>query len=116
MEQGQRLADKNDVLEHGPIRLHLVSGHAQVDDLSVELQPKQFHLLAYLIRNADRAIPTDELWRNVFRCQNALGGSHVRRQIMELRRRLGSAGVLIQTARAGYRLSSSDPSTSLSAE
>jgi DNA-binding response OmpR family regulator len=104
MESGQVVVNSADVLVHGAIRLHLVSGHAEVAGVPVDLQPKQFHLLAYLIHHSGRPITSAELWSNVFRCRCALRGSHVRRQIMELRRRLGPAAVLLQTARSGYVL------------
>jgi DNA-binding response OmpR family regulator len=104
MERGRAAASTGDVIVHGPIRLYLVAGHVEVDGARVDLQPKQFHLLAYLMRNPGRAIANEEFWTHVFGYRHALCGSHVRRQIMELRRRLGSAGALIRTARSGYLL------------
>jgi two-component system, OmpR family, response regulator len=107
MERGRAAASTADVVVHGPIHLHLVAGYAEVDGVRIELQPKQFHLLAYLMRNAERPIASEEFWTHVFGYRHALCGSHVRRQIMELRRRLGSAGALIRTARSGYFLADS---------
>jgi len=107
MDRGRAAASTADVVVHGPIRLDLVAGHVEVDGARVDLQPKQFYLLAYLMRNPARPIANEEFWTRVFRYQHALCGSHVRRQIMELRRRLGAAGTLIRTARSGYFLADS---------
>lgn len=108
MDHGDSSLVAHDGANFGPIRLDLVAGYAEVAGSSVELQPKQFHLLAYLLQNAGRPVPSSELWQAVFRCRSPLCGSHVRRQIMELRRRLGSAGEMIRTTRAGYILKAVD--------
>jgi DNA-binding response OmpR family regulator len=90
------------VLSYGPIRMNLIEGHVQVEGASVELQPKQFHTLAYLMSCASRDVPIGELIAHVFRTSQAASSSNVRRQIMELRRRLQTAGELIVTTRRGY--------------
>ena len=105
MDDPKALPAAEGMIAHGPIRVDLMTGYVEVDGSAVDLQPKQFYLLAYLIQRAGRAVASQELWASVFRNSRLQQGSHVRRQIMELRRRLGSAGRLIVTTPTGYALS-----------
>jgi DNA-binding winged helix-turn-helix (wHTH) protein len=61
-------------------------------------------VLVCLMQQPGQSVPTRELHARVFRTTRTGSGSHVRRQIMELRRRLGDAGALIATTRTGYCL------------
>jgi DNA-binding response OmpR family regulator len=51
----------------------LLARHAELNGRLVHLSPHEFNLLAYLARHASRAIPFDELWREVWHCDPSGG-------------------------------------------
>ncbi|HVU05983.1 MAG TPA: response regulator transcription factor [Polyangiaceae bacterium] len=87
-------------LEFGPIGVNLVTQTVTVDGAPVDVQPAQFRILVQLLSRIGTAVPYEEL------TGGAVRGSHddssIRFQIHVLRRRLGHAGKLIETARNGY--------------
>jgi DNA-binding response OmpR family regulator len=91
-------------LSCGPIAVDFLRQSARVDGREVELQPLQLRLLGYLIRNAGRAVSSEELRSEVFRVVQSPGSTSVARQICVLRERLGDAGELIVTSAGGYRI------------
>jgi DNA-binding response OmpR family regulator len=48
-------------MEHGPFVLNLNKYEATLDGRPVDLTAREFMLLVYLMRNADRAVPPQEL-------------------------------------------------------
>lgn len=86
----------------GPITLDLVSQTASVDGARVDLQPTQVRLLAQLLASPGRALSLAELIEGTFRGTHHDGGGNLRYQVHELRRKLGSAGKLIETSPGGY--------------
>jgi DNA-binding response OmpR family regulator len=53
--------DPEHILRRGPFVLNLKKYEVTLDGRPVELTPREFMLLVYLIRNADRAVPPQEL-------------------------------------------------------
>ncbi len=50
----------------GPLRVDLARYTVTLDDEAVELTPREFALLTYLVRNAGRAIPREEIIEQVW--------------------------------------------------
>ena len=57
----------------GRLSIDLLARRAELNGRLVHLSPHEFDLLAYLARHAGRAIPHDELWREVWHCDPAGG-------------------------------------------
>jgi DNA-binding response OmpR family regulator len=53
-------------LEAGPIKMDLDGRRVYRDDLEMELQPKQFELLRYLMQNRGTVLTRDQLLQNVW--------------------------------------------------
>jgi two-component system, OmpR family, response regulator len=69
----------------------------------VELTPTQYRLLDYILRNIGRPISPSEFKQSIFRSEQTVDSSKLRVHIFELRRRLGSVGLLIESVRGkGY--------------
>ncbi len=96
------------VLCHGPIALDLLMQSVRVDGALVDLQPTQFRLLATLIAHVGKSFSPEELVEATLRGSHQSGGVNIRFQIHTLRRRLGDAGVLIETTRRGYGIGVGD--------
>lgn len=90
------------VLGYGPIRVELVTQTVTVDDEMVDLQPAQFRILAQMLTNCGRPLTIRELVDGSLRGTHGDGSANVRFQIHSLRRRLGSAGALVQRTPGGY--------------
>lgn len=91
-------------LNHGALHIRLLEGSCFIGGMRVWLQPKQFFLLACLMASRGEPVSGEQLWTNVFGTARHNTGSHLRRQIMELRRRLTPFSVSIDTTAKGYRL------------
>ncbi|MDD9945684.1 MAG: winged helix-turn-helix domain-containing protein [Myxococcales bacterium] len=98
------MLDQRGQLVSGNIVVNVVEGTVFAHGEEVPLQPKQLQLLIYLVWNRGRPIKRAELQRRVFRTTQQHDSSSVRRQILELRRRLGCAGERIETTPEGYIL------------
>jgi DNA-binding response OmpR family regulator len=61
LEQAQDTAGEPHMLKRGPFVVNLKKHEAMIDGQPVELTPREFMLLVYLMRNADRAISAQEL-------------------------------------------------------
>jgi two-component system KDP operon response regulator KdpE len=88
---------------YGSIEIEPVERTVTVQGSRVDLTPTQFRLLDYIIRNVGRAIGPGEFKRSIFKSEQSIDSSKLRVHIYELRRRLGSVGRLIESARGkGY--------------
>jgi DNA-binding response OmpR family regulator len=92
------------VLRAGPLRVDLAQHTVTVDNRPVELTPKEFELTALLVRHPGRAFSRDYLIEKVWGYE-ALGSDRtVDTHVLRLRKKLGSAGDLIETVWGiGYR-------------
>jgi two-component system KDP operon response regulator KdpE len=57
------------VINIGQVTVNLLARQVTRDGLPVHLPALEFDLLAYLARQAGRAVPYAELWREVWHCQ-----------------------------------------------
>ena len=105
----------------GPLRLDLVERLASLHGAALDLAPREFDLLAYMMRHAPRVVSRDMLARDVWRCtQRATPLDNVIDvHITRLRRKLDNTGHeplagkglrLIHTVRGmGFCLSLTEP-------
>ena len=92
-------------LQTGPLRVDLAAHIATIDDRPVDLTPKEFDLLALLVRNPGRAFSRDYLIEKVWGYDAAGSDRTVDTHVLRLRRKLGAAGERIETVwGVGYRL------------
>ncbi len=98
--------------EQGGLRVDLLRRVVQVDRAEVMLTPREYDLLAVLVRNAGRVITHQQLLRLVWGAEHGGEIQSLRVYIGHLRQKLGaSAAALIRTeAGIGYRLQDPAPS------
>ncbi|MBI5245050.1 MAG: response regulator transcription factor [Elusimicrobia bacterium] len=93
------------VLEIGPIRVDSEQGLAQVSGRAVRLTPKEFALLETFMRRPERVIKRSCLLETVWGYDSAVRPRVVDLTLFRLRRKLGEAGLLLETLPGfGYRL------------
>ncbi len=91
------------VLSAGDLTLDPASRDVRVGGLAVELTPREFVLLEYLIRNAGRAVAKTELLDHVWDNGADVGANAVEVYVGYLRRKIGSDR-LVTVRGAGYKL------------
>jgi DNA-binding response OmpR family regulator len=93
------------ILEDGPLRVDLGGHTASVDGQILDLTPKEFDLLAMLVRNPGRAFARDYLLDKVWGYDyGGLDTRTVDTHVLRLRKKLGSVGNRIETVwGVGYR-------------
>jgi DNA-binding response OmpR family regulator len=84
------------------ISLNLVTQIASVDGTAIDLQPAQTRILAQLLAHPGQRFGVNELTKSSLRGNHDQAGGNMRFQIHALRRRLGTAGRLIETLDRGY--------------
>jgi two-component system alkaline phosphatase synthesis response regulator PhoP len=94
------------ILSGGPVELRLVSRQAIVAGRALELTRLEFDLLAHLLKHPERAFKREELLAAVWNYPTGVETRTLDKHVESLRRKLGSAGVLVQTVHGvGYRFS-----------
>lgn len=88
-DPGDLLAAGSDLLDGGSVRVDLLRRVATVDGRDIELPPKEFAVLAELVRRSGQPVPTRELARLVWPDGDGVTGEDVRRTIYRLRTLLG---------------------------
>lgn len=93
------------VLEVGNIELDVAARSCTVGDRPVELTPREFSVVEYLMRRQGEVVPKVEILEHVWDFAFDGGDNVVEVHVSALRRKLGSAA--IETVRgAGYRMGS----------
>ena len=92
--------------QHGGLTVDLLSRRVWVENDELMLTPREYDLLAALVRNAGRVITHQQLLSMVWGPKHAEDTQYLRVHISHLRQKLGSTGSgLIRTeAGIGYRL------------
>jgi len=98
------------VLRAGDLTLDPASHDVRVGAVPVELTPKEFVLLEYLIRHAGRAVAKTELLDHVWDNSVDVGANAVEVYVGYLRRKIGSDRLLTVRG-AGYKLVPLEPAT-----
>jgi two-component system response regulator MprA len=92
-------------LRVGPITLDEAARRVTVDDMSVDLSPREFSLLECLLRHPGQTLTRDQLLDQAWPFGVAVTPNAVDAYIHYLRDKLGAAGRQIETVRGvGYRL------------
>lgn len=92
------------VLLVGPLRVDVGQHVASVEGRPVELTPKEFDLLALLVRHPGRAFSRDYLMEKVWGFESGGSDRTVDTHILRLRKKLGPVGDRIETVWGiGYR-------------
>jgi two-component system OmpR family response regulator len=93
-------------LAYGKLHLDLLTRALTVAGRPLELQPRQFDVLAYLIEYAGRFVDEDEFLERMWRSRHDPRSSVVRVQISLLRKALGEHADVIETGinRRGWRV------------
>ncbi len=82
---------QNSVLQAGMIEVDLTAGLVRVSGTLVELSPKEFGLLEFLMRNRDRVCSTETLISNVWPTDSTTSVESIRSIVNRLRSKLESA-------------------------
>jgi DNA-binding response OmpR family regulator len=94
----------------GAITVDLVARRAFVTDAEVTLTPKEFDLLAALVRRPGRVQPREDLMRQVWRTEWFGATKTLDMHVSTLRRKLGpAAGQLVTVRGVGFRLDAEGP-------
>jgi len=97
--------DAPPVLSAGPLEIDLAQHTVSVDGDSVDLTPKEFDLLALLVRNPGRAFARDYLLEKVWGYDYPGFDRTVDTHVLRLRKKLGPCGEKIETVwGVGYKL------------
>ncbi|HEX9017426.1 MAG TPA: response regulator transcription factor [Chloroflexota bacterium] len=96
------------VLAEGALRIDTGEHTVSVGGKPVELTPKEFDLLAFLVRNAGRAFGRDYLLEKVWGYESGAFDRTVDTHILRLRKKLGELGERVETVwGVGYRFAKS---------
>lgn len=99
----RRLNEKRPgVVEWGPVSVDLIGAYATFDGRSLDLQPLQLRILAYLVANAGTVVPATAIRERVLRTQSHRRSTSIARQISTLRHHFGKE--LISTIHDGYAI------------
>jgi DNA-binding response OmpR family regulator len=94
----------------GPLRLEWRARSVTVDQVPVELTPREFALLAHLAEEPDRPVGRAELLEAVWHARFDPGTNVVEVYVNRVRAKLGRHSWMLETVRgAGYRLRGGRP-------
>jgi DNA-binding response OmpR family regulator len=98
------LAAGPDSIPHGIVSFQLASGSVTVGRRRLDLTPREFHLLAALVRQAGRVLTRRQLIEGVWGSGSEQTDRVVDAHIKSIRRKLGEAKDCVETVRGvGYR-------------
>ena len=101
-------AEAESVIELGDFRIDLERHQAMVKGQEIHLTPKEFDLLVYFARNADRVLTHKTLLRAIWGAAGVDQPEYLRVLIAQLRRKIESGGepkYVLSEPWVGYRLS-----------
>src|SRR5205823_1429444 len=102
-------ADAPPVLQAGRLQVDLASHTVSIDGTPVQLTPKEFDLLALLVRNPGRVFSRDYLIEKVWGYEAVGSDRTVDTHVLRLRKKLGTDGERIEAVwGVGYRLARGD--------
>lgn len=81
-------ASSGDLLKKGPLELDLRRSKVTLHGEDLTLTGKEFGLLLFLMQNANRELPTEELYEHVWGSQAVSDTRNVRKHIMNLRSKI----------------------------
>ncbi|WP_327089634.1 response regulator transcription factor [Nonomuraea sp. NBC_01738] len=99
-------AENRGIMSVGMVELNVKAYQVRVTGRVVHLPLREFELLHYLMRNADRTVTREQIMRHVWHATDTTSTNTIAVHVKRLRARLGDVDdQLIQTVRGvGYRL------------
>ena len=95
-----------DVYDDGHLRVEHDNYYVACAGCPLRLPRKEFLIVSRLARNAERIVPSEEIWRHAWGEQVTFNAESLHVHIYRLRRRLAPFGLTIETmVNIGYRLS-----------
>lgn len=105
------------VLEWGDLRLNVGTGQVEYGDFPLALTPKEYALLAFILRSGGCIVRPDEILNHLWPSENPPGRETIKVHLRGLRQKLKAAGAVdevIETVYGlGYRLKAMDEGTVL---
>jgi DNA-binding response OmpR family regulator len=102
---GRRGGKGANVLEYGPLRLHLDTRDVSLDGKSVELTPRERSVLQVLMREGGSVVSKDYIASRIFSMDDNAAPSAIETYVSRLRRKVAHPGLKIRTMHGlGYLL------------
>ncbi len=110
LRQERGAGEEPEIFQVPPLEVDLVHRRVRVSGAAVQLTPREYDLLALLVRNVDRVITHRQLLTAVWGPAHTADVQYLRVYIGHLRQKLGAqAGALVSTEPGvGYRLTKPD--------
>jgi two-component system, OmpR family, response regulator TctD len=101
----RRGGKRANVLEYGPLRLHLDTRDVSLDGRSIELTPRERAVLQILMRESGSVVSKDYIASRVFSMNSDAAPSAIETYVSRLRRKMAHPGLQIRTVHGlGYLL------------
>lgn len=101
----ERTAPSADIYDDGRLRVEHGNYYVACDDQSIRLPRKEFLIVSRLVRNAERVVAAEEIWRAAWGDGSQLNAESLHVHIYRLRRKLAAHNLNIETmVGVGYRL------------
>lgn len=95
------------VLTAGPLVLDTASRRVTVNGSEVVLQPKEFALVEFLIRHANRVVSPDSLLQHVWSSDSEASSETIYTHIKKIRKKLGDNSIIRTVHGVGYTIDAS---------
>ncbi len=97
------------VLSFGRLKLHTVAKRAQIDDEDIELTPREWSVLEYLLMHAGQVISKDQMLEALCSWDSSLTHNTIEVYVSRIRSKLEKAEIHIRTVRGfGYMVEDPD--------
>jgi two-component system, OmpR family, response regulator RegX3 len=97
---------EENIYDDGYLRIEHDNYYVTCGGQRITLPLKDFPILSRLARNAERVVPTGELWRSAWGEGKPVEGATLRVHIYQLRQKLAPYGISIESmVNVGYHLS-----------
>jgi DNA-binding response OmpR family regulator len=96
-QQADRPVKADDVLRFGDLAVNMNAREAALGGARLDLTPTELELIAYLIRNSGRAVPREELLKNVWRFDAEIDTRATDDVIKRLRKKIRDSKVRISS-------------------
>ena len=104
------------VLEYGPLRLHLDTRDISLDGKSIELTPRERSVLQILMREGGSVVSKDYIASRIFSMDDNAAPSAIETYVSRLRRKVAHPGLQIRTMHGlGYLLVQTAPAPAAAA-
>ncbi|MEL6794957.1 MAG: response regulator transcription factor, partial [Pseudomonadota bacterium] len=106
---GPPVADEDEVLEHGDLRLAPAQHEASFAGDPLQLTPLEFSILSTMVRKRDRVVSRDDVQAGAYKINVHVSGRTIDSHIRNIRQKLTAAGAAssIETVHGvGFRLGS----------